>query len=332
MNDQEHATPKNGVKPVRRKSRLLWTAALLLLVGLGALYYYVPLPKDLAGLTTVVPLPEASESLAGRVAALEETLAAGSQTPPASNAALSAIATDIASLDSRLAALERWVTQSPPGNATGALGPEVEKLQGELQALSSRLASLENAPKQVVSTDVSMNPRLRAVEELREGLWEYGPFSERLTALLAVAGNDPAVAKALAPITAYADRGIPTLPMLRVRFDDMAAAVLETGWVKPEAKWHERLLANLANVVTVRRTGDLEGDDLEAVLARAEMALNSGDLERAVSLLDGIGAPALKAAESWLRDARARLAAEAAIRHLRQVAFSSDKAPSESRR
>ncbi|MGB1547133.1 MAG: COG4223 family protein [Alphaproteobacteria bacterium] len=332
MNDQENPRTEGEAAPVHKKRWVLWTAVLLLLVGLGALYYYVPLPKDLAGLTAIVPVPKEkeSESLVDRVAALEEALAALPQAAPVSNATLSAIATDIASLDSRLAALERWVAEGSETGESGTLKPEVEKLQSDLQSLSSRLAGLEEASKQTASTDIFADPRLRAIEELREGLWEYGPFSERLTALLAVAGNDATVRKLLAPITAYADQGIPTLPMLRARFDDMAAAVLEAGWVKPKADWREKLLANLANLVTIRRTGNLEGDDLEAVLARAEVALNAGDLERTVTLLDGVGEPARKAAEFWLRDARARLAAEAAIRQLRQMAFSPTKAPAES--
>lgn len=330
MNDQENPTTKAKATPARKKGWVLWIAVLLLLVGLGALYYYVPLPKELSGLTATVPLPKASETLSDRITALEETLAALPQASPGSSSALNTIETDIASLDARLAALEQRTTRRSSGKETEAFKPEIEKLRNELQNLTSRLVSLEHDPKKAASIDVPMNPRLRAVEDLREGLWEYGPFSERLSALLSVAGDDPEVMKVLAPITAYADQGIPTLPILRVRFDDMAAAVLEAGWTKPEADWRERILANLASVVTVRRTGDLEGDDLEAVLARAEVALNAGDLERTVSLLEGIGEPALKAAESWFRDARARLAAETAIRRLRQVAFSKGKTPTES--
>ncbi len=330
MNDQESPTTKANATPAQKKGRVLWIAALLLLVGLGALYYYVPLPKELAGLTATVPLPKASETLSERITALEETLATLPQASPDSSSTLNAIETDIASLDARLAALEQRATQNPSGQETGALKPEIGKLQNEFRNLSSRLASLERDPKEAASIGVPVNQRLRAVEDLREGLWEYGPFSERLAVLLSVAGDDPVVMEVIAPITAYADQGIPTLPMLRVRFDDMAAAVLEAGWKKPEADWRERILANLASVVTIRRTGDLEGDDLEAVLARAEVALNSGDLERTVSLLEGIGEPALKAAESWFRDARARLAAETAIRRLRQVAFSKGKTPTES--
>ena len=330
MNDKESLAAKVKVTPTRKKGWMLWIAALLLLVGLAALYRYMPLPEELTGLVATVPLPETSETLSERISALEKTLTVLSQGTPVSSSILNAIEGDIASLDARLAAIEQRNMQRASGKEAVATEPEIEKLRNELQNLTRRLENFEHDPKKSASMGIPLDSRFRAIEDLRESLWGDSPFNEQLAALLSVAGDDPVMMEILMPITVYANQGIPALPIIREQFDSMAAAVLEAKWTKPEADWWQRILAGLASIVTLRRTGDLEGNDLEAVLARAEIALNSGDLERTVSLLEGIGKPALKAAEFWFRDARARLVAETTIRRLRQVAFSKGKTPTES--
>ena len=330
MNDKESLAAKAKATPTRKKGWMLWIVALLLLAGLAAFYRYIPLPEELTGLAATAPLPETSENLSERISALEKTLTVPSQGTPVSGSTLNAIESDIASLDARLAAIEQGETQRAGGKETVASEPEIEKLRNELQNLALRLTNLEHDPKKSASIGAPLDPRLRAIEDLRESLWKDSPFNEQLAALLSVTGDDPAMMEILIPITVYANQGIPTLPMIREQFDSMAAAVLEAKWIKPKASWWQRILARLASVVTLRRTGDLEGNDLEAVLARAEIALNSGDLERTVSLLEGIEQPALQAAEFWFRDARARLVAEMTIRRLRQVAFSKVKTPTES--
>lgn len=327
MNDPETAETEKKPAFGRKKGPLLWLALFLLVAGGVALLVFFPPVQGIAFLKKMTAPEAGTEVFSSRIAALEETLAALSQAPESSTAKLNAIEANIASLDSRLAVLEKRASEIGEGDGA-AFAPEIERLQSELGTVSKRLADLTDAPKRPDPE----SPHLRAIEALREGIMEYGPFRDRLTALLAVAGGDPAVVAAVAPLSAYADQGIPTLPMLRADFDGMAAAVLETRWQKADVGWQERLLANLAGFLTIRRTGDVAGNSLEAVLARAEQALRSGDLARAVALLEKIEAPAAKAAAPWLRDAQARLAAQAAIRQLRRQAFSVGETPSDSPR
>ncbi len=309
-----------------KKSWVLGGLVLLLVAGGFAAASFLPALPGVAflkGLTASSDVGNGTEgeteSLSRRLTVLE---AAISDNPTAS---LNAIAVNIASLDARLAALESGISQGDDTDVLARLVPEIERLQRELAALSTRMAEFASGPRGLPGSGMLMDPYLRAVEDLREGLWEYGPFRDRLTALLAVAGGNPAAADALAPIVAYADQGIPTLPMLRARFDDLAAAVLEARWVEDGTGWTDRLLANLSGLLTIRRTGEIEGNGLEAVLARGEQALHAGNLERAVALLEKIEGPGAEAAGSWLRDANARLAATAAMRQLRHLVFSREK-------
>ncbi|PCJ58946.1 MAG: hypothetical protein COA65_07205 [Rhodospirillaceae bacterium] len=334
MNDPNVSSAEKKPAFAGKKGWVFGGLVLLLAVGGVTAFLFLPALPGAAFLKGLVSSDarNATESLSRRLTVLEEAIAALPKNSENPTSALNAIAVNVASLDARLAALENGIAQGDGADVLTHLVPEIEKLQSEFAALSARMAELAFAPRGMADLSMpgsGMRPYLRAVEDLREGLWEYGPFRDRLAALLAVAGGNPAAVKALAPIATYADQGIPTLPMLRARFDDLAAAVLARPPVTTGAGWKERVLANLSGLLTIRRTGDIEGDGLEAVLARAEQALHAGDLGRAVGLLEKIEGPGVEAAGLWLRDAKARLGAAAAVRQLRRLAFSREENPAE---
>jgi hypothetical protein len=80
--------------------------------------------------------------------------------------------------------------------------------------------------------------------------------------------------------------------------------------------WLRQALGKVESLVSIRRVGaDVEGDDAEAVLARAQASLEAGDLEGAVAMLDGL-APAPAPASAWLARAHAHLDAHAALEDL----------------
>ena len=56
----------------------------------------------------------------------------------------------------------------------------------------------------------------------------------------------------------------------------------------------------------VRRVGDLKGDGLDAVLARAERQLDDGDVDHALTTLDALPASARQAIDPWFARARTR--------------------------
>jgi hypothetical protein len=73
--------------------------------------------------------------------------------------------------------------------------------------------------------------------------------------------------------------------------------------------------------VTVRPVGDdVRGDTAEARVARAEAALDKGDLAAAVAELDQLEGRPAEAAADWLAQAKARLGADQAVAQLRTQA------------
>lgn len=72
-------------------------------------------------------------------------------------------------------------------------------------------------------------------------------------------------------------------------------------------------LRRMGSLVSIRRTGNLEGDSTEAVLARAEQKLQSNELAAALAELAVLTEAPAKAMQSWLDGARRRQALDQAI-------------------
>jgi hypothetical protein len=80
----------------------------------------------------------------------------------------------------------------------------------------------------------------------------------------------------------------------------------------PDEGWVADLWGRVRSVVSVRRTGDIEGDTTQAIVARAEVRLGDRDVAGAVSELDSLDGLSLELVRPWLELARARATADEA--------------------
>ena len=69
----------------------------------------------------------------------------------------------------------------------------------------------------------------------------------------------------------------------------------------------------LLDAVTIRPVGQVEGDDVGAVVARGEQRLAEGDLAAAVDELGGLEGAAAEVAADWLETAKSRLGAQESV-------------------
>jgi hypothetical protein len=229
---------------------------------------------------------------------------------------LAALEPKLAEIDPKLAALDRKIAEKP------AVDPAtVQSLQTDLgriamtqTELADRIGKLEQAVQREATIDRSDQVLLLALGRLRSAVQNSRPYAAELGAAKAFAQNRPEALAALQPLEPYADRGIPSRGTLAQRFAQTAAAVARAERAPPGDDWTDQALARIKGLVTVRRVGAnaAEGSP-DAAVASAEAALREGDLAGAVAALEPLqGAPAA-AAKPWLDDARARLAAEAAL-------------------
>ncbi|RAI57437.1 hypothetical protein DOO78_18810 [Roseicella frigidaeris] len=186
-----------------------------------------------------------------------------------------------------------------------------QKLGALDAALGQRVAALEQAQKQMQALE-SRTARLAAIDRLRGALGAGQPLGEALARI-----DQPPQA-----LARFAQAAPPTEAALRLSFEDAAKAAraasdaaMQPDGSKPGVM--DSALTRLGGLVTIRR-GDqvVWGDAAEAEIERARRALEAGDVEMSLQHIDRLPPPARQAMQGWADQARALLAARAALRQL----------------
>jgi hypothetical protein len=249
---------------------------------------------------------------------------------------------DLAAAERRIAALEGTVQAAKTGVGDidvrlKAAGDRSGALKQEITALDGRVKSLESvpAPKVITSTEslqpvnakladletriaglVKEQDELRAstgsaalvmaVQNLRRAVADGKPFASELNTLSALAPEP----LDMAALDARRESGLPSIARLQRDFGNSAMAAIEASRPASDGSFTSNLLAKARGLVRVRPTGDIPGNTPEAVLARAEQRLGSGDLSAAIHETGQLAGPAAEAMAPWLIEAKARAAAD----------------------
>lgn len=225
-----------------------------------------------------------------------------------------AMSSRLASLEARLAELERPQSPAVDPQDFAALQREVAALKAKGDETAQRVAA-ETERLRAVGRGVSL---VYAIGRLRGAVEGSGSYAQPLDA---VRGHfdaldltrEPAIGKALETLGANAKEGLPSRADLAASFGPAARAAVQAANVPADGDMVDRLLAEAGNLVTVRPVGDVEGSDVAARVARAEVRLSRGDLDGALAEVRAIDGTAAAPLAPWRAQAEARLAAEAAV-------------------
>ncbi|MBI1777674.1 MAG: uroporphyrinogen-III synthase [Proteobacteria bacterium] len=207
--------------------------------------------------------------------------------------------------------LAREEATPKPNPADAQLLAELEK--GE-RGLAERLIKLETAMAAERAASGRAAALLLAVVQLKAALAGSGGFAPELKAVRALAGEDGEITQAAGALEPRQQKGVASLEMLRQRFEDAAAAAIRAEIAGPDQGVIGEALNRVASLVSIRRRNATDG--LQGKLARAEKALEGGDLDGALLAQDGIQGPPGDALKAWIADARTRLAADRAIERM----------------
>lgn len=215
-------------------------------------------------------------------------------------------------LELRLAEAEGRVAQAADSQSLAALIGRVNNIEAQLPpvtldaaVLGERVAALEDANSALMLQRAAAT---LALAELARAATSANDFTLELQALDMVAPDDPALSR-LAPHTA----GVPTIATLVARFAERARAAIDADRAASAEGILARLWNSITGIVQIRRVGNVAGDDTRSVLARAEAALESENLERAVAEIRTLDGASVEAMAVWQTDATARLAVDRAI-------------------
>lgn len=231
------------------------------------------------------------------IAALPAEIKALGQRLDGAEAATAGLKRQLAVLAEANAKLKRILAAGAraPASKNAALAHEVAELKTEVAALQAKAAALARQAKT--------------------------PGSERMArvaaAAIALAAGEPLGVIAGAPpaLARFATVPPPTEASLRLAFPQAASAALAaSGGGRGKRGFWRSLWAKIAGLVTIRR-GErvIFGNPAAGALADARLRLEAGDLAGAVATLGKLTPPALAAMAGWLGQAKALLAARAAL-------------------
>lgn len=231
----------------------------------------------------------------------------------------------IGSLQERIVSLE---------SRERSAAPVIESITREIEAAKSgadeRISSLEEdlaTVRQLTEKGAPQRERaallLLAVGQLEAATSTSGSFTAQLASVRDMAAAETGrTADAIAVLTAH-EGGVETVASLTQRFNALAKAVTQAKLAGSDEGLVGKVFNRVASLVTIRRTDIVEGPSIDAILVRAESALQAGNVVGAVTALEELsGAPAERASD-WLNAAKARLTVDQAVADLRSIALAS---------
>jgi hypothetical protein len=266
-----------------------------------------PAPVDLD------PIKSTLTAQAQSLDRLQAALAAQSQ----DQAAAAADKTVVQQLTQRVAAIEAQTASKTADS--GRLEQELARLIAAANDLGDRLSALERRVSAQGSTDRTGTALLLAVLQMREAIEKARPFPAAYDAFKGLARDDAALLAGAAMLAQAARDGVASQAVLRARLDNVGSEIARASKPAGKRQWWEQALDRIRRLVTIRRIGVAAHAGPEAAVNAAQSALAAGNLAAAVSALGSLDGADAEMAQPWLRLARDRLAAEAALARLQEL-------------
>lgn len=210
------------------------------------------------------------------------------------------------------------------------LAAEQETAKSQATLLSSIEATLKAEANNEAAAKAE-NRRtllLLAIGQLQRESRSDEPFENGVAQVAAVA--DSSYAKDIAILKEQASSGAETLRSLRQEFSQLAPDISQASRLPSDETWYGQTLHRIASAVKFRRVDDVEGDDVDAIVARAEQDLVANDLDKAIAEVKQLSGASADIVKDWLTKAEARLAVDQAIAGLLATATQSAVAPTTS--
>lgn len=275
---------------------------------------------DLRAQVQALPKDDGSAALVSEVEQLRATAASALEAAEAAQQAAAANNPDqtsaIADLTARLAAVE-----SRPATESTADPAVIDNLKADIATLQSGLAAQKaSADAMVEAAEVARSEAaaeaqtvlLQAALTKVEAAMQNGlPFADELAQLAGAGLTIPAI------LTENAETGLPTIAALADGFDAPARAALKASLRgNMGSTWSERVGSFLQSQTGARSLTPQEGDDPDAVLSRADAAVEAGDLQSALTEIKALPEAAQAELAGWVAQVKLRHDAQSATAEL----------------
>ncbi|MGN0904828.1 MAG: COG4223 family protein [Alphaproteobacteria bacterium] len=181
---------------------------------------------------------------------------------------------------------------------------KVEKGKADASAVLALMERMETTERRIQASAVEKERAaalLLALYQLRETVMSGQPFLTEQQAVIALASSSPKLVETAQRLNTVAAGGVWTKAALEQSFYDYADKAALSVQLSPKTDWFHKALNSLRSLVVIRRI-DAAPDDMsvDAVLARAQDAVEKGDIQTAVLQLKNLQGVPAETVKEWV--------------------------------
>lgn len=339
-----------------RSSTFGWMLMMVALAALGGAlaWYFKPawLGQRVSQIQSAVLMPSvpetstnppASAASAEQPVILAETLATLEQRITQSETLVRSQAAALTDLTNRLDKLEDdWKErlgklEAGPASVGSASSVGIDTLRARVDQLADRIADASGAEHRLTVLEgeakslaerfvIGVDATRRATQvviigQLRDAILTGRAYTGELANLRQVK-TEALPPSALEVVEKFAASGVSKVEQLAELLAQLAPEAVRAERFEKYPQWWTRMLDRLSSLITIRRVGEVEGQDAQAIIARAEQRLKAGDISAAAGEMAQLSGAAAEAVEPWVKAAANRVAVERALSEMQSAALS----------
>ena len=193
----------------------------------------------------------------------------------------------------------------------------MEKNKADASAVLSLMTRMEITEQKLRASSAEKEKAaalLLAVYQMRQAAETGQRFLTEQQSALALASSMPQIAASIRSLSVAADQGVWTKTALIQSFPTYADKAVLSETLSPKKDWFHQALNSLKELVVIRRI-DASSDDpsTQSVLARAQQAVDEGDLSVALLQLQSLQGTAAEVMKEWTLAAQRYLTTQKTI-------------------
>lgn len=162
----------------------------------------------------------------------------------------------------------------------------------------------------VKKEDLAAGAMLLVLNEFRGNVDNRRPYAQDLALLQKFAGNDPRMNKALRRLAPYAEKGVMNRPALQAELRALAAEIVLAKLQGKDVSVQEAALKRFEKLSQAQDAREIKGAEADAVVARAQVLLDQGDVKGAIHELQTLEGASAQQAGPWMNDANGYVEAD----------------------
>ena len=158
------------------------------------------------------------------------------------------------------------------------------------------------------------------IAQIREAVFSGKLFDHEVETLNLLCRKDKKICENLNDqikvLSKYSKTGIPNLEQLKSSFAEKAGRAATLGLKVTDAGWAQKIFLKIREKIIWRKTDNFSGDGVDAIIARAERDLSTGDVRKAIIQLSGLSEKPRSLMGKWLIGAQSYIEVKNALAQL----------------